>query len=207
MYRSNINIINTKRYKYFILICICAVSFPLAQICPQEKHDNFSYIKISGSVINNQSTDALNKFWNKEKGYEGIVETPFYYGNILAGLRILSFSGKKPSYQNFSSNYYFVGWGKDFNIVNRVTLFAGFRVGGFAMSFADDSLTAYQKDETELAAGINTKLNFQILSNIFFNVSAEYSAVFTHKRIELFLLAAGISYKFETPSWMKEFLK
>lgn len=174
---------------------------------PQSDGNTFSYAKLNFNVVINKSTDELDRLWNSQKGFEGSLEMPFYYGNIQAGVRYIPYKEKKYFYHDFSTFFYFAGWGKELNLPLQFKWYNGFKVGAYAMAFHDDSLTIYQKDETELAAGINSRMSLELVKNLFLDVAADYTAVFTHKRIELFLISAGVSYSFKTPYWFKEFLK
>lgn len=167
----------------------------------------YSFTKINLDIVGNKSTDELSRLWDAQKGFEGSVEMPFYYGNIQVGVRYIPYKENEYFYHDFSTFYYFAGWGKELNLPFHFRWYNGFKVGAYAMAFHDDSLTIYQKDETELAAGLNSRVSVEILKNIFLNAAADYTAVFTHKRIELFLISAGVSYSFKTPIWLKEFLK
>ncbi len=167
----------------------------------------FSLTKINFNVVINKSTDELNRLWNPQKGFDGSIEMPFYYGSIEAGIRYLPYKEKEYYYHDFSTFYYFLGWGKDLNLPYKIKWYNGFKVGAFAMSFHDDSLNAFQKDETELSAGLNSRISIEVIKNFSLNLAAGYYAVFTHKRIELFLISAGLAYSIKTPNWLKEFLK
>jgi hypothetical protein len=96
--------------------------------------------------------------------------------------------------------------GKEIDIPLNCSFYSGIKVGGYSMSFHDNSLTIYQKDETEFAAGISSYLAVKLSHNFKLNVGADYTKVYTRKRIELFVLSAGVSYSLKTPEWLKEIL-
>lgn len=197
-----------KRHNIIPLIQICIFFiFTIQNAFSQNSHNAFSYTKINFNIVINKSTDELNRLWLPQKGLEGSIEMPFYYGNILAGMRYLPYKEKEPYYHDFSTFYYFVGWGKEISLPLKIKWYNGFKVGGFVMEFHIDSLSAYKRDETELSAGFNSRISLELINNLFLDIAADYDAVFTHKRIEMFLISGGISYSFKTPDWFKEFLK
>lgn len=174
---------------------------------PQSSETNaFSDISLTLNLISNHSTDELNTYWTGKSGFEGYLQMPFYFGDIQAGARYIAYKEKELYFHNFSSLYYFLGWGKKFNLPLNFSFYSGIRVGGFGTAIVDDSLNGEEKNETELAVGINSYLALRINNNLRITVGADYTKVYFYKKIELFLLSAGMSYSFQTPAWIKEIL-
>ncbi len=167
----------------------------------------FDSITIKFNLVVNKSTDELNRYWKGGKGLECGVEMPFYFGDIEAGIRYLPYKESEPYYHDFSTLFYYLSWGKDINLPLKFKFFNGIKFGGYQMSFHDDSLSVYQRDETELAAGFFSRLSVEVIKEFQLSIGAEYTRVFTHKRIELFLISSGVAYSFKTPTWLKELLK
>ena len=72
------------------------------------------------------------------------------------------------------------------------------------MSF---DITGLNKDEQELGLGIHSRIAYPLGSSWSLDVSARYTVMYTHERIRLFDLAAGVSRSFGMPGWLKDFLK
>lgn len=193
--------------KSFLLITIIFASLN-SELKPQVQDTNaFSNVKFSINFIKNKSTDALNRYWDGPKGLEGEIQMPFYLGNIQGGARYIPYKEKAINFHNFSSYFIYLGWGYEFKLPYDCSFYAGIKVGGYRMSVHDDSLSDELKFENELAAGLRTYLAFNIYADCSLNLGADYTKVYIYKKIELFVLSAGISYSFQSPEWLKDFLK
>ena len=193
--------------KPFPVILIFFISCIASTAMPQSAGINtFNSISIRINAVSNRSTDDLNRYWTGDKGFEGAVQTPFYFGDIQVGIRYIPYKEKEPYYHDFSTFFYFLGWGEELKLPLNCSFYTGIKFGGFGMAFHDDSLTIYQKDETEFAAGINSYFAFMVFKNFQLVFGADYTKVYTHKKIELFLLSGGLSYAFQTPRWLKDIL-
>lgn len=174
---------------------------------PQNNRDVYSSTRLNLNIVINKSTDELNRLWNAQKGFEGSIEWPFYYGTVVGGVRFLPYKAEGNIHHDVASVFYFAGWGKEMNLPLTLSWYGGFKVGAFEMFYDGDSLTEEQHHKLQLSAGVTSRMSIEIIHHCFTYFSADYAAVFTHKRIELFLLSAGISYSFATPVWLKDFLK
>ncbi len=189
--------------KFIFLFPILFSSYIIAQ----SKTDVFSITRLNINIVINKSTDELNRLWNAKPGFEASVEMPFYYGTIVGGIRFLPYRAKGNIHHNINAAFYFAGWGQKLNLPVSLEWYNGFKVGAFEMTFDGDSLSDEQHHKLQLSAGVSSRMSLYIIHNFMLFVAVDYAAVFTHKRIELFLLSGGISYSFATPIWLKNFLK
>jgi hypothetical protein len=191
----------------FYLAIIILITCLTELLKPQSAEINaFDNVSIKINFISNRSTDALTRYWDTHKGFEGVVQMPFYLGDIQGGARYLSFKEKAPNFHDFSSYFFFLGWGKEFKLPLNCSVYAGLKFGGFHMSIHDDSLTSELSHETELAGGISSYLSIGLINSLSLTFGADYTKVYIYKKIELFLLSAGLSYTFQSPVWLKEIL-
>lgn len=172
----------------------------------QNVSEAFDYIKLTAEIAESKTSNFFTSIWSIEQGAAGEVEFPFYYGNIKAGLMHTQFFGKSQKNPDFTGSYIFLGWGKEIFLPLSFSIYAGGKAGSFLMNFQDESLNAYERNESELAAGAEGRLNLYITKNFILYGSAEHIAVFTQKKIELLLVKAGISILIDSPNWLKEFL-
>ena len=75
------------------------------------------------------------------------------------------------------------------------------------MYFDDSDIHESQTLESELAVGATTRFDYQLSNSWSIQVGAAYIYVYTYKSLELVMIKAGISYTFDTPPWLREFLK
>ena len=61
--------------------------------------------------------------------------------------------------------------------------------------------------EEELAVRLNYEFSYPIYRDLFFQLHFKYKVIYICKKIELNFLSTGISYSFDMPKWLKEFLR
>jgi hypothetical protein len=189
-------------FKLFLLLLL----FLAGSISGQENSEAFDYIKLTAEITKSRTDNFFTSFWSIERGGAGEIEFPFYFGSIKAGLMHIQFYGRENKYPDFGSNYIFLGWDKELFLPFNFSIYAGGKTGSFLMNFQDKSLNAYERNESELAASIEGRLNLYLTKNFLIYFSAEHTAIFTQKKIEMFLVKAGISILIDSPYWLKEFL-
>ncbi len=190
-----------------IIFLILLVLFLNFTTFPQKSNYVYSTTRINLNIVFNKSTGELNHLWNARNGFEGSIEWPFYYGIVVAGLRFLPYKAKGNIHNNIASVFYFAGWGKEIKFPLNLGLYNGFKVGAFEMSYDGPGLSPEQHNKLQLSAGVNSRLSLRLFQHWYSFISADYEAVFTKIRIELFLISTGFSYSFTTPRWLKNFLK
>jgi hypothetical protein len=132
---------------------------------------------------------------------------PFYWGTIQGGGHFYPYSGKSEFQPDFFSLFIFIGWGPGLEISGKVRWYNGIKIGSFQMYFDDSDIHESQALESELGVGFNTRFDYILTKSWSIQVGADYLYVYTYKPLELFMINAGLSYTFDSPGWLKEFLK
>ncbi len=68
------------------------------------------------------------------------------------------------------------------------------------MSF---DISRNNRTEQELGVGLVSRLSYRVGGAWTLDVSGRYHVVFTHERLRLVFLAAGLGRAFDTPDWLK----
>ncbi|NIM19316.1 MAG: hypothetical protein GTO51_02945 [Candidatus Latescibacteria bacterium] len=158
-----------------------------------------------GYVVNTNRND-FHARWKPQWGAEGFIQTPFYYGDVQVGIRVVSYSRRIDGVPDFHSLFVSVGWGKRWDLPYNLEGFVGFSVGSDQMIFEEEDLSG-SKLETESGTSFNARLSYPIYGKWAFNMSGNYTVILTQRRIKLAFLSAGISRSFSLPDWIKEFLR
>lgn len=185
-------------------ILLIAVLF---QLCfAQQYKEPFSSIDIRGGLLINSNRNLLHQYWKPGKGFFISADSPFYFGNIEAGIFYIPFKSltfEIPDYKNY---FFFLGFNKAVTLPFNVSFKSGLKLGSSFFKFADDSLTAYESIESEIGIDFFASLKLQFYEGFHLNTSIDYLGIITNRKIQLLFLSAGIGYEFSTPLWMREFL-
>jgi len=165
----------------------------------------FSSIQIALQIVQSGQGEPLQGYWTPQLGFETLIITPFYWGEIHAGGQARSFSGTDTKYPDFKSIYPFLGWGLSAALPYKIKGYLGIRAGINRMMF--DNLGGYQRSESEVAATICVALSFPLSPQWTARVSARRETTFTFKRIHLVQYTAGVGYSLQTPAWLRKFLE
>lgn len=165
----------------------------------------FNSLQFALKIVENANREVFRSYWKPEKGLEGLIATPFYFGEMHAGVQLKSFSGRDDQYPDFISIYPFLGWGHQLSLPYKTRCYLGLRIGINQMLFRE--IEGYQHSESEVAATLNATLSLPSFGGWTLMVSAGHETTFTYKRIHLLQFSAGLGYTITTPSWFKEFLK
>ena len=117
--------------------------------------------------------------------------------------RHVGFKALASEQPDFTSLYIYLGWGYELALYRRLSWYNGFRIGSFLMRF---DVTSGNKTEQELALALNTGLRYPIAGRWSAALSTRYQVVYTHERIQLVYITAGLGRSFGMPRWLKEFL-
>ena len=194
--------------KTFLPLILILIVFPEGQLllaAEDPKPFSIFAIRISGAVNSNQNT--FHEYWEPGFGAELLLEMPFYLGDIQAGIHIYPYSGRSSYQPDFLSLYIFVGWGLGLRLSPGIQWYNGLQLGSYQMAFDDSDIDESQALESELGVGLNTRFDVNLMNSWSFQAGAVYLHVYTKKPLELIMLTAGVSYTFDTPEWLKEFLK
>jgi hypothetical protein len=197
---------------FFLFICSSnIILFVLTpgknELHAQSKTQAFDSFKIGLKFITNTNRNTFHNYWNPEKGFECFAEMPFYYGSVQAGVHVFLYNDKDNDIPEFLTRYFYLGWGKELPLPLKINWFNGFRVGSYQMIFDDDEINETQIMESELGAGLSSRLSYPVYKKLMVGISVSYIAVFTYKKVELTFISVGADYTFTTPKWIKDILE
>ena len=167
----------------------------------------FSIFSINLDYVQNTNHNEFHDFWKPRPGFEISLYTPFYWGTLQLGIHHMSFHGQKSTFPDYKVYYYFLQWSIPVKLTKKISWQNGFRFGSYAMELDEDRVNQLELVESELAAGITSKIDFNFKNKWTFNLSGFYITIFTHKRIKLFFISTGLSRSFNTPGWIKKLLQ
>lgn len=182
---------------------IAAVLFVTPHINAQE-NSPLSSLKLELKLAHNINDNQLDEYWNSTNGAEFLVEFPFYTGIVQAGFLLKKYNGTGDKHPSFTGNFIFFGMGEDIKLPLKFELFGGIKAGYFLMTFDSDSLTSYEKFESELMLGADFRISYPVMENLFLLVETDIAVLMTHERIKFYNVSAGAAYKFNSPNWIKE---
>jgi hypothetical protein len=180
------------------------VFYPALSLYAGENGNIVSTIKFEAKLNHSLNKNLIDNFWNPGTGIEVIAEFPFYTGITQAGFSVKKYKGIDNEYPSFTGNYLFICMGGETKLPGGIELFAGLKAGYFLMTFDDDTLTSYQKFESELMAGVNFRLSYPVTENLYLSASSDISVLMTHDKLKFYSISAGIAYKFKSPQWVKD---
>lgn len=169
----------------------------------QEAPDGFDSLSVGISAVANVNRNTFHNFWSPDPGAELVLETPFYFGRVQAGALYMYFDAREPEQPDFRALYPFLGWGIQLPLPLSLDWYNGVRLGSYLITF--DTIRG-NRVERELGLGLNSRLGLRLGGAWAIDFSATYSVIFTHERIHLVYLAAGVRRFFRMPAWLREFL-
>jgi len=166
----------------------------------------FEKIRIGLEYTNNFNRNIFHDTWHPSGGIKGFFETPFYFGKMQIGLRLMNFNSKDLNIPEFFSWYIYAGWGVEFKTLKVLKLYSGLNISSFQMNFKDEDIEPGLRSESELGIEFMVRLSFQILKNANLNIEGSYFRIFTNQKINLLYVSAGFDYSFNSPDWLRDFL-
>lgn len=155
-------------------------------------------------VVNTNRND-FHTFWRPGTGMKGYLGTPFYFGEVQAGVQLFPYTGRQGGISDFNSIFIYLGWGYRLSLPGQLAFITGFSIGSDLMIF--ERAEGYQKHESELAGSLDLRLSYLIRDRWAVNLSSRYQVIYTARPIRLAFLSAGASYLFATPEWLRIFLE
>lgn len=165
----------------------------------------FETLDIGLQYVANTNRNVFHDYWAPGRGIDAFIETPFYYGTMQAGLHAFPFYGLETSISDFQTVFVYLKWGKRWSLLNKLDWFGRVGVGSNIMIF--EKGWSYSRYENELGMSLDSGVSYPVYRNIAFNFSGSYNVIFTHKRIKLTFISAGLSYSVSTPRILREFLE
>ena len=194
------------KFKLHILTVIFIPLFSLS-IQAQSSNEPFSSIifRLSGTINSNRNT--FHSYWSSNGGASLDISMPYYWGEIQGGINLFDYDNKHNEIPDFLSNFIFIGWGANISHYKNINWFNGIRTGIYQMHFDDEDIHETQRTESELGLELYSRLALNINSNWSMHIAASYLRIYTYKRLEFFMLSAGIGFSFNSPPWLKEFFE
>ena len=165
----------------------------------------FTTLEAGLQGVVNTNRNKFHTFWRPGTGIKGYLGTPFYFGEVQAGVHLLPHKGRQSGSSDFHSIFIYLEWGYRLSLFGQLALLTGFAIGSELMIF--EQAKGYQKHESELAGSLDLHLSYRIGDRWAVNLSSRYQVIFTARPIRLALLSAGASYLFATPEWLRIFLE
>ena len=166
----------------------------------------YETLEVGLNYIENSNRNLFHQYWEPMSGVGGFWEMPYYFGSVKAGIYTFSCHAIKNSVSDFFIAYIYAGWDFKLLLFSRLNWYNGVSIGNNQMRFEDEDFSGF-KDESEFGITYDSRLNFPVYKKLSINLSVSRLLIFTHKRIKLTFVAAGISYSFITPKWLQEFMK
>jgi hypothetical protein len=187
-----------------MVFLITAALLFIPQLYAQENSAPFSSLKLEAKLVHNLNDNQLDEYWNSANGAEILMEFPFYTGIVQAGFSLRKYEGIGNRHPSFTGNFIFIGMGEDVTLPLKFEFFGGIKAGYFLMTFDSDTLTAYEKFESELMIGADFRISCPVTENLYLSVGTDISVLLTHERIKFYNVSAGAAYKFNSPQWIKD---
>lgn len=197
--------------KAFLLILLLVLMTQIGNA--QNAFDTFD-AGISGNVIINNNSLLDN--WNPFAGTVLEARTPYYTGELEAGVRFNYFSEDQFENSGFRSIFLFIGWSYPFDVTDRLTLSPGFRLGNHFM-WQDSTKEYYaepagnpfvfHRNESEFAYEFQIRAAYQITAQTKLQVSTSYNRTAINIPLTLVYAEVGIAQTFNSPDWLKNLVK
>lgn len=197
--------------KAFLLILLLVLMTQIGSA--QNAFDTFD-AGISGNVIINNNSLLDN--WNPTAGAVLEARTPYYTGEMEAGVRLNYFSEGQFENSGFRSIFVFIGWSYPFDVTDRLTLSPGFRLGNHFMwqdntkeYYAEPAGNAFvfHRNESEFAYETQIRVAYEITAETKLHVSASYNRTAIQIPLTLVYAEVGIAQTFNSPEWLKKLVK
>lgn len=185
-----------------MLVGICTPEGSVAQ----QRIEPFESIELRFSGMSNVNRNFLHEFWKPGVGGELSAATPFYLGFAEFGGALHQYRVEEPSVPRFSAVHLYFGWGLGTDLGSRLRIEGSGRVGNYRMTFDENTFPGV-KNENELTVGFQGRLAVRAAGPVSIHVAGNYTKAFTYIRLNLWYVAAGISYQLDSPGWLKEFLR
>lgn len=174
-----------------------------AAAAPEAAYDS---LEVGARYAANVGKNDFHEFWHPGQGGELFFATPFHRGRVWFGTRYLLNSATAADYPDFQSTFVYAGWSYPLPTTRRIDLEPGVLIGIDSFYFEDEQ-NAGLANETEAAAELFLGVGYRLRGPWHLGLTASSHVIFTHRRINLLYLSAGISRSFAMPGWLGGFLR
>lgn len=163
----------------------------------------FSRVAIEvGGVV--QVDEAFEGAWESPRGASGSVALPFYQGQVRAAVQLMPYTSTVDGLTNFLGRHAFVEWTLPVEVVPRLRVEGGGRLGVFQMRFEQG--TGQQKEEQEVAAFVTAGASYE-WRRWAVHVRTAYGTVLLDDPEEQAFVGLGLSRTLVLPEWIQEVLR
>ena len=197
--------------KALILLFLFGVISPV--MMAQSVFSTFD-VGLSGDVIINNNSLLDN--WSPTGGAVLEARSPYYAGEMEAGVRYVYFSEDQFDNSGFRSIFLFIGWSYPVSIVDRLTLSPGFRLGNHFM-WQDNSKEyfaepggdpfVFHRNESEFAYEVQLRAAYKLTNRTNLQLSTSYNRTAIQIPLSLVYAEVGLSRTFNTPDWLQKLVK
>ncbi|MFH1195469.1 MAG: hypothetical protein V1720_07130 [bacterium] len=190
---------------YYALLALYVMS--AQNLLAQVDELPFSKIKLSLNLCLPTGYNNLQEYWEPGKGFGGAIQIPIYFGDIDIGLQYLPLKGNRNKYPDTKTFFLSVGWLGKINLPLNFSVSAGIKAGSVVMTFKDDTISTFQRNESELGLAGSAKANWEIFYGFGIEAGIDFITIYTHRKIKYYVISGGLSYSFDSPKWLKEFFE
>lgn len=199
-------------------MCLLLVLFCFPAISPAQTHAPFSTLRLQAGAGLPAGDNALNRHWRVAPAGDLILSTPFYTGELRAGIRYSRFRNRKErnEYSDFHSLFFRLGWALPIKTGGRFRLRPSLSIGNHFMRFdtpmrysrSGASWTyIFDRSESEIAWEASVEGEYRLGENWSLYVSLGYNRTLTYHPLEQWLLNIGVSRNLRNPRWLRSLLE
>ncbi len=162
---------------------------------------------LSFSYLHNTNRNLYHRYWKPPHSFDIAFRSDFYTGNLEFGMCYADHEGIDSDMVEYASYFVYTGWIQKLSLSKRFSLFVGPRVGSYIMGLDDDHTTVEGRTETELGLEFIIGSEISISDKFGLEHSLRHRIIYTRNKIRLTFISIGLTYKFDTPGWLRKFLQ
>lgn len=200
-----------KAKKVFLLILFCVMSTQV--ISAQNTFETFD-VGLSGDVIINNNLLLDN--WNPTGGAVLEARSPYFVGEMEAGVRYVYYSEDQFDNSGFRSIFLFIGWSYPVSMADRFIVTPGFRLGNHFM-WQDNSKEyfaepagdpfVFHRNESEFAYEFQLRASYRLTDRTKLQASTSFNRTAIHIPLSLMYAEVGLARRFNTPDWLQKLVQ
>ena len=193
--------------KKLFLLSLLLILGSLHPVSAQDAFERISF-KVTGTKL--FSGNELMRSWSPSAGIGFEVSTPSYFGNLEAGIRYVRYDELDFENSGFHSHYVFGGWYYSYLASPELTIEPGIRLGNRFMLHDEDKFYddyRFSREESEFTYEAYFRIQQQIGTYSGIYVSVSYNRTVFNIPYSSIIGTIGFSTSFNSPSWLKRFLR
>ena len=187
------------------LLTVCFTACLLAGVaCAQEAREPFSHATFRGGLATNIRHNASYAHWRRGYGPLFAATTPFYAGEIEAGVALHRYAAALRNTPSFYAWFTFVGWGVRYASPGSFSWYGGVRTGMYHLIFDEEP---GDEEEKEFSLALVSRLDLHLSPNLRLFVEGHVMRTYTLPRFHTGGLTGGIGLRIRNPAWLRTFLE